>query len=501
MPIKECSIENKPGFKWGDAGKCYPYEPGNEESKKSARKKALAQGIAIGDIDVDQKNFQMDFLSENDTEIIRNILPSDHFVPDSFEIIPFPMNMKVIVGQLKDEHMAQQMINPGKKSVQGVKFGKPDWTIEEALEWLQENQRYFSSLDKLEKRVYNKDMKSIDGVQIFAAGTWNGDTYTVDDLNEMVKAFEENSTGVRPYLKLGHDDGQKLLQKDGYPAAGWIDKIYVKGEKLYADFVDIPNKVYELIVNKAYRKVSSEIMLGVKIADKAYKYMVSAVSLLGANTPGVMNLDDILALYGLNDVSKIKTYNHGCEFDKLKEYELENKGDSMSKTEKELELEKKTLELEAKIKEFEASEVETKKAIETLENKKKEADKRAFDTAQKLAKVEIEKEADALVSEELMPKSAKEFAMALMGPEKKTYSIGEDKELSKADVIKGMLKLFKATSDVNLDESSEDVETKSEKVDEEKINEEIIKYSTEHDVSYPEAYKAVASKYDLNLTE
>lgn len=52
MPIQNCSSEGQPGFKWGDSGKCYTYTPGSEFSRKEARKKALAQGIAIGDIDL-----------------------------------------------------------------------------------------------------------------------------------------------------------------------------------------------------------------------------------------------------------------------------------------------------------------------------------------------------------------------------------------------------------------------------------------------------------------
>jgi len=49
MPIQTCQFENKPGFKWGDSGKCYTYTPNNEGSLRNARKKAIAQGIAIGD--------------------------------------------------------------------------------------------------------------------------------------------------------------------------------------------------------------------------------------------------------------------------------------------------------------------------------------------------------------------------------------------------------------------------------------------------------------------
>lgn len=56
MPINSCSSDGNPGYKWGDGGKCYTYSPNNESSKKAARKKALAQGIAIGDIDIERVN-------------------------------------------------------------------------------------------------------------------------------------------------------------------------------------------------------------------------------------------------------------------------------------------------------------------------------------------------------------------------------------------------------------------------------------------------------------
>ena len=46
MPIKSCNINNNPGYKWGDDGKCYTYDPKSESSKKSAKKKAQKQGVA-----------------------------------------------------------------------------------------------------------------------------------------------------------------------------------------------------------------------------------------------------------------------------------------------------------------------------------------------------------------------------------------------------------------------------------------------------------------------
>lgn len=48
MPVKSCEDNKKPGYKWGDEGKCYTYDPKNEKEKNGAKRKAIIQGIAIG---------------------------------------------------------------------------------------------------------------------------------------------------------------------------------------------------------------------------------------------------------------------------------------------------------------------------------------------------------------------------------------------------------------------------------------------------------------------
>ena len=47
MPIMYCEVNGKPGYKYGDSGACYTYEPGNARSQADARMKAEAQMAAI----------------------------------------------------------------------------------------------------------------------------------------------------------------------------------------------------------------------------------------------------------------------------------------------------------------------------------------------------------------------------------------------------------------------------------------------------------------------
>lgn len=48
--LERCSIDNRPGWRWGKQGKCYPYTPGDKSSESRARNRALDQAIAIGEL-------------------------------------------------------------------------------------------------------------------------------------------------------------------------------------------------------------------------------------------------------------------------------------------------------------------------------------------------------------------------------------------------------------------------------------------------------------------
>ncbi len=45
MPVHRTTVNGEPAYQW-DAGKKYPYKSGDKESRKRAKKKAHAQGIA-----------------------------------------------------------------------------------------------------------------------------------------------------------------------------------------------------------------------------------------------------------------------------------------------------------------------------------------------------------------------------------------------------------------------------------------------------------------------
>lgn len=353
-------------------------------------------------------------------------------------------------------------------------------------------------------------LKEIRGVEIFAAGTWNGDVYELADLDAMVQAFEKTKNLFKPYLKLGHNDDQKLLAKDGLPAAGWIGSIYRIGEKLFADFVDIPQKIFELIENKAYRKVSSEIYWNIKIEDTKYPYLLGAVALLGADTPAVSNLNDILSMYGLKEYDKIKIYTPDQNSDTVKQYSFipENAEDlPMPKTEAEIKLElelkteqDKNAKAEADAKTYAKERDEKDAEIAKLKADKAESDKRALDSAVKAEQARIESYITSLVSEKVITPAMKPYVAALLGEEKKEYSLKvtsadkeEEKKFSKEDLVKQILKLHTAVA-VNTTEGSVAGQEANVSGSDDALNDKIEKYMADNECSYKAAYKAVCTE-------
>lgn len=153
------------------------------------------------------------------------------------------------------------------------------------------------------KGVEMAELETVDvpAIEIMAEGTWNGDEYTRHDLDSMVEAFSELKGQVDPPVKLGHDDKQRLAQKDGFPALGWVKRLYRKGGTLLADLRDVPRRIADLITAGAYQKVSSEIYFDREVDGKVYPLVLKAIALLGGDMPAVKDIKSIGDIEGLYD--------------------------------------------------------------------------------------------------------------------------------------------------------------------------------------------------------
>uniref|UniRef100_A0A6M3J9A8 Putative structural protein n=1 Tax=viral metagenome TaxID=1070528 RepID=A0A6M3J9A8_9ZZZZ len=144
---------------------------------------------------------------------------------------------------------------------------------------------------------------SVYGVPIFASGEHNGDTYTTDDLKDMIDAFYELKGRLDPPVKIGHtsDEFNKALAEEmgiqpqmiegetgnGIMAFGWVDELRLSGNVLYADLADVPDPIAELIRSSSYKKVSAEVLFDFNDAGKNYPKVLSGLALLGAELPAV----------------------------------------------------------------------------------------------------------------------------------------------------------------------------------------------------------------------
>lgn len=141
--------------------------------------------------------------------------------------------------------------------------------------------------------------RDILGVEVFGIGEWNGNPISSRDLDTIVESFKATWQRLKPAVWLGHDRGQPILRNTGLPAAGWVENLRRAGDKLLADFKRVPAKVADLIDAGAYRRVSVGLIGKYRMGDSVYDLALQHIGLLGAMTPAVDNLDDIIAQYGL----------------------------------------------------------------------------------------------------------------------------------------------------------------------------------------------------------
>ena len=128
--------------------------------------------------------------------------------------------------------------------------------------------------------------------EIFSTGKHNGQNYTGEMLDDLVQASKE--LDYEPAVKLGHKDD------DAAPAYGYVRNLRRMGEKLIADFFDLPEELYQKIMGKQYNRVSIEVYKNLERGGKKYRWALKAVALLGAAIPGVAGLRPLSELFAEN---------------------------------------------------------------------------------------------------------------------------------------------------------------------------------------------------------
>lgn len=136
--------------------------------------------------------------------------------------------------------------------------------------------------------------QSMQGVEILRVGRWNGVTFSLADLRYLAEV--QPTLGYRPVVKLGHESS------GANPAMGYVTNLRVQGDRLLADFENVPDDLVKAISEGRYHSVSSEVFFDLRRDGKKYRLALKAVAVLGATIPAVDGLRPLgEALVGLAD--------------------------------------------------------------------------------------------------------------------------------------------------------------------------------------------------------
>lgn len=139
------------------------------------------------------------------------------------------------------------------------------------------------------------DTTEIRDVEIARCGNWQNGKVVITEktLNEMVDNFKNKI--VEPYLNLDHDDKLTDRIKDALKvvALGFVSDLRKVGDKLRADFKNVPVKIAELIKSGQLKNRSIEFFQNGYVSDgKKYNNVLKAVSFFGASIPAINGMAD-----------------------------------------------------------------------------------------------------------------------------------------------------------------------------------------------------------------
>lgn len=129
--------------------------------------------------------------------------------------------------------------------------------------------------------------EKVDGVEILNTyGNSLNLDLTEKDLDEFTETFNEFKEKYRPNIKIDHSAHQAILREifekedipldSEIPNIGFINKMYRKGKSLFADIVEIPNKIKPLLFAGQFKGVSPEFYMNFRGTGKKF---IEAVAL------------------------------------------------------------------------------------------------------------------------------------------------------------------------------------------------------------------------------
>lgn len=161
--------------------------------------------------------------------------------------------------------------------------------------------------------------ETIRGADLFASGSYDGDNYSLADLEQVVENFARLKHLVSPPAVIGHEEDQlrlkEILESIGEPneatrtdepSAGWVNRVWVDRYFepatnqtegiLRGDIIGVPPKIAQMIRDGRFRRISAEIYPNFKDDfGRTYGAALRRVSYLGGQPPRVKRTGDIPA--------------------------------------------------------------------------------------------------------------------------------------------------------------------------------------------------------------
>jgi hypothetical protein len=307
-------------------------------------------------------------------------------------------------------------------------------------------------------------------------------------LDEIVDNFYKLREEIRPPIKLGHEEEQNLIQKEGYPNAGEI--INVKRlnntKKIIAEFSNVPEEIVTLIEGGQYKRVSSEIYVDyIDSKGESHGPALRAVAILGADIPKIKTLKDLTLIYNSEEEQH---------------YILENSIEKDSNMDKDEIIKQQKIEIQT----LQEGQKKTNDEIllfgEQLKTSKGEFDKLSEDLKQSNNKVLVASAALKSMNKEKIEKSlAKSFSPAFIEEVSPHLTYAED------DILLKILTMIQQRMKDRTLEAPEDITMNAEITQPAngdpvtKLHNKILTYSEKNKISYEEAFNLLQAAGDLKV--
>lgn len=390
-----------------------------------------------------------------------------------------------------------------------------------SIEWLKERKGELEQI--LFKEGPGQSLKSYDinDKELIAVGTWNTMdgklTIKEEDIDAIMESYNDLiKTGIRKIpIKLGHDKSQKLLQKDGYPSAGWVENLRKKTKdgilKIVGDLKTIPDKINTIIQNKGFVNVSPELSRNYEYLNtgKKYKWLFNKLALLGIDQPA-QDLDELVKAYakeGSGDDEIVFKMSEPMVTDELKKKKPQPKEEIMPEKLKE-EYENEIKELHETVKNAKAKEKEQEEEKTKLQESLNEAEEKVTTTETEKKEATIAALIDGAIKDgKILPVHKEAYTQILMAmPEDKTYKFsdnGEEKEGDALELFKSivgsmpnLIELSELT-EIKLEIPTKDTEDDGTKMEDVDLAAKVEKVMIDEKIEYEEAYERVKEKGEV----